>query len=86
MSSVKEQARKLVETLGDEASWDDLLEQFKAARRLTDLKLVVPGSRLPRGATREQLQSLAGTLDPESAREMREAIEEGCERVNPDAW
>lgn len=86
MSAVKERAKKLVETLGEEASWDDLLERFKSARGSAELKLVEPVRRLPRGATREQLQSLAGTLDRDSAREMREAIEEGCERVNPDAW
>jgi hypothetical protein len=29
---------------------------------------------------------VAGTLDPESAREMMAAIEEGCERVDRDEW
>jgi hypothetical protein len=32
------------------------------------------------------LRSLAGSLDPTSAREMREAIEEGCEQVDADQW
>jgi hypothetical protein len=41
---------------------------------------------LPRGATWEDLRHLAGTLDKESAQEMREAIEEGCEQVDPNAW
>lgn len=86
MSSVKEQARRLVDTLGDEASWDDLLDRFRAARHLTQRESAESGASLPRGASREQLQSLSGILDPDSAREMREAIEEGCERVNPDAW
>lgn len=43
-------------------------------------------STLPRGATVEKLMALAGTLDDESAREMMEAIEEGCERVDSDEW
>jgi hypothetical protein len=30
--------------------------------------------------------TLAGTLDDESARQMREVIEEGCERVDLDEW
>jgi hypothetical protein len=32
------------------------------------------------------LLSLGGSLDPTSAREMREAIEEGCEQVDADQW
>lgn len=46
-------------------------------------ELVVP---LPRGASAEDLMSLAGTLDDPSAREMIAAIEEGCERVDLDEW
>jgi hypothetical protein len=41
---------------------------------------------LPRGASVENLMSLAATLDDESAREMIEAIEEGCERIDPEDW
>jgi hypothetical protein len=40
----------------------------------------------PKGASIEELMSLTGTLDRESAREMREAIEEHCERIEPDNW
>jgi hypothetical protein len=36
-------------------------------------------SPLPKGASIEDMMSLAGTLDDESAREMIAAIEEGCE-------
>jgi hypothetical protein len=32
------------------------------------------------------LRRFAGVLDPEAAREMIEAIEEGCERVDLDEW
>jgi len=45
--------------------------------------LVAP---LPKGASIEDLMSLAGTLDDTSAREMREAIEEHCERIDPSEW
>lgn len=41
---------------------------------------------LPKGASIEDLMKVAGTLDDESAREMMEAIEEGCEQVDPDGW
>jgi hypothetical protein len=41
---------------------------------------------LPKGASVEDLMSLAGALDDESAREMIEAIEEGCERIDPEDW
>lgn len=39
-------------------------------------------SPLPRGASVEDLLTIAGTLDDESARQMREAIEDGCEQVD----
>jgi hypothetical protein len=38
------------------------------------------------GATVEQLMSLAGSIDDESAREITAAIEEACERVDPSEW
>jgi hypothetical protein len=43
-------------------------------------------SRLPKGASVEDLMPLAGCLDEQSAREMMQAIEEGCERVDLDEW
>ncbi len=54
-------------------------------RRAADLvhRLVSP---LPKGASGRDLLRFAGTLDDESAREMIEAIEQGCERVDLDAW
>lgn len=41
---------------------------------------------LPRGGSIEALAVLAGTLDDASTDEMMQAIEEGCERVDIDAW
>jgi hypothetical protein len=43
-------------------------------------------SPLPKGTSGRDLLRFFGTLDDESAREMREAIEEGCERVDLDGW
>lgn len=57
-------------------------EQQKRAAELVH-GLVSP---LPKGASVEGLLELAGTLDDESAREMMQAIEEGCERVDVDEW
>jgi len=39
-----------------------------------------------RGTPGAELLRFAGTLDPEDARIMMEAIEEGCEQVDPDEW
>ena len=39
-----------------------------------------------RGVSTEELKRFSGILDKEAAQEMMEAIEEGCERVNPDEW
>lgn len=40
----------------------------------------------PPGTPGRDLVRFAGILDEESAREMEDAIEAGCERVDPDAW
>lgn len=39
----------------------------------------------PRGASVEELMTVVGTLDDESANEMKAAIEEGCELVRSTA-
>lgn len=57
-------------------------EQQQRAAELVH-ELVGPALR---GASIEDLLTVAGTLDDDSAREMREAIEEGCERVDLDEW
>ncbi len=56
-------------------------QQKRAAELVSGLVSV-----LPQGASIEDLQKVAGTLDEESAREMMAAIEDGCERVDPDEW
>jgi hypothetical protein len=43
-------------------------------------------SPLPTGASVEDLLQVAGTLDEDSADQMMDAIEEGCERVDLDEW
>jgi hypothetical protein len=43
-------------------------------------------SPLPKGTPGRELLRFVGTLDEESVRQMKEAIEEGCGRVDPDGW
>jgi hypothetical protein len=40
----------------------------------------------PRGTPGRKLLPLAGTLPPEDAQEMIEAIEAGCEQVDESEW
>ena len=40
----------------------------------------------PKGVSGEALAPIVGTLDEESARQMIEAIEEGCEQVDEGGW
>jgi hypothetical protein len=72
--TIKEQILKDLDRLSPEL-------QQRALRLVHDL--VDPH---PRGASIEDLMSVAGILDDESAREMIEAIEEGCERIDPEGW
>jgi hypothetical protein len=40
----------------------------------------------PRGVPGRDLLRFAGVIDAESIREMEEAIEDGCDRIDPEAW
>jgi len=40
----------------------------------------------PKGTPGKDLLRFAGTISPEDAEEMRRAIEEDCERIDPDEW
>jgi hypothetical protein len=72
--TVKEQILKDLDRLSPEL-------QQRALRLVHNL-----ADPLPKGASIEDLMSVAGILDDESAREMIEAIEEGCERIDPEDW
>lgn len=39
-----------------------------------------------KGTPGRELLRFAGTIPPEDCRRMEEAIEAGCERVDPGAW
>jgi hypothetical protein len=40
----------------------------------------------PRGTPGNELLKFAGILSPEEAKAMMDAIEEGCERIDPNEW
>ena len=54
--------------------------QQQAAERVRALVAI------PRGASLSQLQAISGTLDKESADQMRRAIEDGCGHIDNDGW
>lgn len=62
------------------------LEQLPAEkqRRAQDLVHGLLGT--PPGTPGKELLRFAGLVDEESAQEMLEAIEEGCERIDPHGW
>jgi Arc/MetJ family transcription regulator len=75
-SLVAAAARRRIAALGGEGG------DVEAAPRRRDPSANGAGRgapALPRGASLEDLRSLAGTLDDQSAREMRAAVEEACE-------
>jgi len=65
----------------------DQLDQLPADQqlRVLDFARALAASQ-PRGVSGRSVLHLAGTLDPADADEMVQAIAEGCEQVNPDAW
>lgn len=40
----------------------------------------------PRGTPGKELLEFAGILSPKEAKEMMDAIKEGCERIDPNEW
>lgn len=40
----------------------------------------------PVGRAGEAYRAFAGTVAPEDLAQMEDAIEEGCERIDPNAW
>lgn len=69
---------------------DDILDRLgrlppDLQRRVVDFADALAASE-PRGVPGSKLLRFAGTIDKDSLREMAEAIEEGCERIDPDGW
>jgi hypothetical protein len=54
-------------------------------RKVVDFAHSLAESR-PRGTPGRQLLEFAGILSPEEAKAMMAAIEEDCERIDPNEW
>jgi hypothetical protein len=59
----------------------DLLNSYEQEKALAYIK-----SLLPRERDQTKLLQWAGKLDEKSILEMKTAIEDGCEKVEEDAW
>lgn len=69
---------------------DEILERLDRLpshlqRRVVDFADALVSTE-PQGVPGTQLLKHAGAIDSQSLREMEQAIEEGCERIDPDAW
>jgi len=69
---------------------DKVIEQLKALPQELQW-LVLEFTRAlalsaPRGISGKQLLRFAGAMPPEDIRSMREAIEQGCERIDANEW
>jgi len=71
---------------------DEILERLEhlpeaAQRQVLNLVRRLPATTpTAEGTPIEDLFALSGTLDGESAHQIEEAIEAGCEQVDLDAW
>ena len=75
MSDTKEQA--IIEQIA-ELTPEEQQRVLQATQRLV--------GKLPPGTPGRDLLRFAGTISKEDAEEMRQAIEEGCERIEPGEW
>lgn len=55
-------------------------------RQVLDFARTLARERPPASGPVRHFLDLAGTLDPEDADEMLRAVEEDCERIDPDGW
>ncbi len=84
--------RKETEDMVDPAIKEQILSELDRLspalqrRALEMVHSLNASSSAASGASLRDLLSIAGTLDKQSAREMREAIEEHCERVDLHEW
>ena len=63
------------------------MHELPAAQQKLVLEIVRSlASQRPQGVPAKDLLALAGVISAQDAREMVDAIEEGCERVDANAW
>jgi hypothetical protein len=69
---------------------DKVIEQLRALPQELQWRVLeftrALAQSTPRGVPGRQLLHLAGTISPEDAELMREAIERGCEQVDANEW
>lgn len=74
----------------DAAIQSDLLKEVEQLPPPLQRKVVAYAHSLsqarPQGTPGKQLLKFAGILSPEEAKAMMDAIEEGCERIDPNEW
>ena len=58
---------------------------YDLQRRVLDFARVLAFSQ-PKGVPGKQLLDFAGAIERDDLEAMTQAIEEGCERINPDEW
>ncbi len=63
----------------------DLLAPHQQERLLRTIHRRGP-SKLPKGTSWEDIEEFAGSISHEDAELMRQAIEEGCEQIEPNSW
>jgi hypothetical protein len=69
---------------------DKVIEQLKALPQELQWRVLeftrALAQSTPRGVPGEQLLRFAGTISPEDAKLMHDAIERGCEQVDTNEW
>jgi hypothetical protein len=74
----------------DAAIQSDLLKEVEQLAPPLQRKVINYAHSLtkprPRGTPGNELLEFAGILSPEDAQEMMDAIEEGCEGIDPNEW
>jgi len=69
---------------------DKVIEQLKALPQELQWRVLeftrALAQSTPRGVPGQHLLRFAGTISPEDARLMREAVERGCEQVDTNEW
>jgi hypothetical protein len=67
---------------------DQIIEQIDRLDEPRRLKVLDFARRLatPAGTAGENLLRFAGSIDPTDLEAMSRAIQEGCEKVDPNAW
>ena len=64
----------------------DRLDQLSEGEQRKILKYAENLPSPPNGTPGKDLLKFFGTIDPDDCRRMEEAIEAGCERVDPRDW